>query len=149
MRRGTVLALGALMLACQVRASGMDDGNAGLQALKQGAYDEAVRDFSRALASGQLGSDEQEFAYYGRGMAYGYKGQYGNAIADLKVAVRMKPNDTEAQSALQSAIAQKVNMSDLTPAPNPSSAFFRALGQSILSGAAAGIAQGLQPDAPQ
>ena len=151
------LAAATLSLAClgtRVEATGADDGNAGLQALKQGAYDEAIRDFSRALASGQLNPDEQEFAYYGRGMAYGYKQQYGAAISDLKVAVRLKPDDADAQSALESAIAQEVNMADLAPtqqagANGHSGAFFKSLGQAILSGVAAGVVQGLQSNDPQ
>jgi tetratricopeptide (TPR) repeat protein len=87
-------------------ASPADDGNAGLQALSDGDYKRAVMLFTRALNSGALARDDKEFAYSQRGIAYLKEGNATAAIADLRRALQIKPDDQDAQSALQEAQSQ-------------------------------------------
>jgi tetratricopeptide (TPR) repeat protein len=140
--------LAALALCSPALAGASDDGNAGLQALNRGAYDEAIRDFTRALNSGTLASEDQAFAYYNRAQAYYNKQMYGRAIADLKEAVRLKPDDADAQSGLQLAVSKVVDVSGVAPPHENISGIFGDLGKALVSGAVAGIQQGLQ-DAAQ
>ena len=67
---GVGILLLALAAATLAHANGAQDGEAGLAALKRGADDEAIRLFTRAIASGDLAPDDQEFAYLNRGKAY-------------------------------------------------------------------------------
>jgi tetratricopeptide (TPR) repeat protein len=94
----------ATLLTGAAHASGIDDGNAGLDALNKGSYDEAIRLFTRALKAGDLASSDQEFAYLNRGRAYLQKGQRTLATSDFRAAVRLAPSDADAQSALQDAL---------------------------------------------
>jgi tetratricopeptide (TPR) repeat protein len=84
-------------------AGGIADGEAGLAALKRGAYDEAIRLFTRALQPGRLSHNDTEFAYLNRGAAYEAKGDLDHAVADYKKAVKLKPEDQDAQTALSEA----------------------------------------------
>jgi tetratricopeptide (TPR) repeat protein len=103
MMREILFAVLLTFVATAAVAGAIDDGNAGLDALNKGSYDEAVRLFTKALKSGQLKGDDQEFAYFNRGKAYVGKHDYAKAIADLKKAVKIKPDDTDAQDALTEA----------------------------------------------
>jgi len=146
--RGHAIAAGvlALMVASSACAGASEDGAAGLQALNNGAYDQAIRHFTRALNSGELAPDEEELAYYSRAEAYFNKNDYGHSIADLKAAIRLKPDNQDAQAALQTAVAKLVDLSDVqaeaTAGNRPS--FLGALGQAVVAGAVAGIQQGIQ-----
>src|ERR1700742_2879797 len=92
---------GAMLLAAAgAFANAVDDGNAGLDALKKEDYPTAIRMFSRALKSGQLAGADKEFAYLNRGKAYLGNHQLDLAIADLKAAVKLAPDDSEAADAL-------------------------------------------------
>ncbi|HEY5072407.1 MAG TPA: hypothetical protein VII63_10285 [Caulobacteraceae bacterium] len=101
------VALPALVLASAVQANGADDGEAGLTALKAGSYDQAVMLFTRALNSGSLAGDDREFALASRGRAYLLKGEMTLAIADLQVAQRMKPDDSDAEGDLVNALSSR------------------------------------------
>jgi tetratricopeptide (TPR) repeat protein len=97
-----ILALALSTFAC---ATGVADGEAGLQAFNRGAYDEAIRLFTRALNARDLSQDDREFAYFNRGNAYLRKGDATDAVADLREAVRISPADADAQGALREALA--------------------------------------------
>jgi tetratricopeptide (TPR) repeat protein len=99
--------LAAFLAATGVQADGVSDGNAGVEALKSGDYDKAIRMFTRALLLGKLSRDDSEFAYLNRGNAYAGKGDVDHAIADYQKAIAIKPDDEDAQSALQAALDKK------------------------------------------
>jgi tetratricopeptide (TPR) repeat protein len=106
------------VLASAAYAGGVEDGNAGLQALNSGAYDEAIRLFTRALRPSELTGDDREFAYLNRGKAYVAKGDFDHAIADFKQALRLKPDDNDAQDALQAALTRQSGGDDADAAPS-------------------------------
>jgi tetratricopeptide (TPR) repeat protein len=93
----------AFALSTAARAGGAQDGEAGLQALDHGSYDEAVRLFTRALNAKDLSNDDREFAYLSRAKAYLGKGDTTDGLADLRQAVRLKPDDADAAAALSQA----------------------------------------------
>jgi len=99
-------ALIGLLFATVAWAGPEEDGNAGLQALQQGNYTRAITLFTRALNSGRLSSDDKEFAYSQRGTAYLKAGKATAAIADFKRALKLKPDDQDAQSGLNEAQSQ-------------------------------------------
>ena len=68
--------------------------NRGIALARQGRYEEAVRDFNRAIA---FGPGEAE-SYYQRGMARIELGQYRDAIVDLDQAIRLDPQHPFAES---------------------------------------------------
>jgi tetratricopeptide (TPR) repeat protein len=104
-RRLGVISLSLLVLGAPspVLANSTADGNAGLSALNRGSYREAIRLFTRAIKAGDLAAADQEFAYLNRGKAYLLEGRKTLALADFKTAISLKPDDTEAQEALQTA----------------------------------------------
>ena len=110
-----------LALSGPVLADGIADGNAGVQALNRGDYDGAIRLFTQALRPGELSGDDREFAYLNRGNAYAAKGDYQHAVADLKEALRLKPDDADAQSSLQAALAKQAGSQQDAAAPPTSS----------------------------
>jgi len=112
-------ALLAITIATSAHATGVEDGAAGLDALNRGAYDEAIRLFTRALQPGRLTPGDREFAFLNRGAAYTAKGDYVHAIADLKEAVRLKPDDDDAQNSLQAALAKQAGDTDEEAAAPP------------------------------
>lgn len=101
---GVGILLLTLAAATLAHAGGAQDGEAGLAALKRGSNDEAIRLFTRAIASGDLAPDDQEFAYLNRGKAYLAKGDRVAATADLRLAARLKPDDADAQASLRAAL---------------------------------------------
>lgn len=125
MKAGFWAAALALTIATCAYAGGIEDGTEGLAALNRGSYDEAIRLFTKALNEGDLSTDDTEFAYYNRGKAYLAKGDTRHAIADLKRAVQLKPDDSDAQDSLQTAMSQQggssVASAPATPAQAPSS----------------------------
>jgi hypothetical protein len=94
-----------LSLATTAHANGIADGTAGIAALNNGAYDEAIRLFTRAIKLGHLPPTDREAAYLDRGLAYMSEGQYRSAVADLRAALKLKPDDADAQSNLQVALS--------------------------------------------
>jgi tetratricopeptide (TPR) repeat protein len=103
----------ALSLSTAAHAGGAQDGEAGLQALDRGSYDEAVRLFTRALGARDLSNDDREFAYLSRGKAYLGEGDKTDALADLHRAVQLKPDDADAQAALSQAIGDRANQTSV------------------------------------
>jgi len=69
-----------------------DLGEKGVTAFKQGDYDKAIDDFSRAvrLNTNYVG------AYYFRGLAYMAKSQYDNSISDFSRALALNTNYADA-----------------------------------------------------
>jgi tetratricopeptide (TPR) repeat protein len=110
-----------MALTTAASASGVDDGEAGLKALDRGAYGEAVRLFTKALDAGDLAPDDREFAFFNRGKAYLAEGDRTRALADLRQAVRLKPDDAEAQDALHQALAPATATSASSEKAHPSS----------------------------
>jgi tetratricopeptide (TPR) repeat protein len=88
-------------------ASGLDDGNAGLDALDSKQYAEAVRLLTRAINSGDLPLGQKELAYLSRGQAYLGEGNRKSAIVDIEHALKLKPDDPDAKAALADASATK------------------------------------------
>jgi len=64
----------------------------GLNYYKQGEYDLAVTEFSRAL----LVNPDFAMAYYNRAVAYSQKGQFNKAISDYNKAIEADPKFAEA-----------------------------------------------------
>jgi tetratricopeptide (TPR) repeat protein len=89
------------MAAMPVHATGVEDGEAGLAALNKGDFDTAIRLLTRAILIGRLSPDDSEFAYLNRGKAFASKGDVEHAIADYQKALAIKPDDGDAQAALQ------------------------------------------------
>jgi tetratricopeptide (TPR) repeat protein len=114
--------LSAAILTCLItgaaHAGGVADGEAGLKALQSGAYGEAIRLFTRAINAGDLSADDREFAYLNRGKAYLAKADQKDAAADLRQALSLKPDDTEARSALNSALAAS-GVNEISQAASP------------------------------
>jgi tetratricopeptide (TPR) repeat protein len=102
----SVAAAVGLAAASVAFAGPMEDGNAGLDALKAGDYAKAVTLFTRALASGKLAHDDKEFAYGQRGAANLKLGKTAAAILDFKNALKLNPDDEEAQAGLAEAQSQ-------------------------------------------
>ena len=103
--RSVVCVLALLALASVARAGGVEDGEAGLAALDSGDYDAAIRLFTRAILIGKLSANDSEFAYLKRGAAFEAKGDRDHAVADFRKAVQIKPDDADAQTALQAALS--------------------------------------------
>jgi tetratricopeptide (TPR) repeat protein len=105
----TTLTAAALALAAGAPAhagSGpAEDGNAGLDALGKGDYETAIKMFTRVLKSPGLSPSDKELAYSQRGIAHLKHGDSKLAVADLQKALALKPDDQEAQSALDQAKA--------------------------------------------
>jgi tetratricopeptide (TPR) repeat protein len=72
-------------------AGGLDDAKAGETAFQRGNDDEAIRLFTRAIASGELSRRDLGIAYYNRGNVWYYKGDYDKAIADYTKAIEINP----------------------------------------------------------
>jgi tetratricopeptide (TPR) repeat protein len=123
-------------------ANPADDGNQGLAALQQGDNDTAIAMFTRALGSRQLTGDDLEFAYANRGKAYLNKGNYSLAVADLDRARQMKPDDSDAQNDLLTALQAEIPPDSISGRPKPS--FMDEFGQALLQGLVLGIAQGIE-----
>jgi tetratricopeptide (TPR) repeat protein len=99
-------AVASMAIISSAVAGPAEDGNAGLEALKNGDYARAVTMFTRALNSGTLSGDDKEFAYSQRGAAYLKQGNAKAAIADFNHALKLKPDDQDAQAGLEEAQSQ-------------------------------------------
>lgn len=89
----------------EAKQNGVQDGTAGLTALNDGKYDDAIRLFTRALADKKLTASDRAVAYYDRGLAHLKKGQRQSAAADFRSALKLKPGDAEIQQHLAIALA--------------------------------------------
>jgi tetratricopeptide (TPR) repeat protein len=92
--------------------------NDGLDALNAGEDERAVRLFTEALETGDLTPSERQYAYYERGQAHLAAQHFDLAQADFKEAVRLKPDDADAQAALNQ-VANRQNLADVAPMAKP------------------------------
>ncbi len=67
-----------------------------MNAYECGDYDLAIQHYTNANNSGGLSDDDLGIAFYNRGVAYGRKGLYDEAIRDYGEAVRLVPEYAEA-----------------------------------------------------
>jgi tetratricopeptide (TPR) repeat protein len=67
--------------------TGADYNARGLSLHNKGRYDEAIKDFTRALS---LGPEKAVYLTH-RGMAYNDKKEYGRALSDLNEAIKIDP----------------------------------------------------------
>jgi tetratricopeptide (TPR) repeat protein len=77
-------------------AGGSDDFKAGVAAAQRENYDEAIRLFTKAIASGELRGRDLYLAYYNRGTTWYHKEDYDRAITDFTKAIEIDPNDGRA-----------------------------------------------------
>jgi tetratricopeptide (TPR) repeat protein len=96
-------AIASLALNSATWAGPAEDGNAALDAMKAGNYARAVTLLTRALAAKGLSGEDREFAYSQRGAANLKLGKSAAAAADFKAALKIKPDDADAQAGLQEA----------------------------------------------
>ena len=122
--------------------------NRGLACLALGDYNRAIADLDQAIQRsshwfpistsepsdsglGLLGGFDEELeamryaaplpsAHYNRGLAYLAKGEYDSAIADLREAVQLQPDLSEAQNVLTLAYAAIAQTPSAQTAPGPS-----------------------------
>jgi len=93
MPRHILVPLIFMAAACaSMQPASVSTGNAGLVALARGNNDEAIRDLTRALNSGDLSTRDQALAYMDRGAAYYNKGEYAKAIADYNASISLLPD---------------------------------------------------------
>jgi tetratricopeptide (TPR) repeat protein len=131
--RTAFLIAAVLLVGSSALAGPIEDANAGLAALQGGDNDGAIALFTRALDSGRLHGEDQEFAYAARGQAYLNKADLSRAIADLDRARQMKPDDKDAQAALATAICKAQPAATIRGAP-VGGAIFRGLLNNSLTG---------------
>jgi tetratricopeptide (TPR) repeat protein len=77
-------------------AGGLGDFNAGEDAFYAGNYDEAIRLYTRAIASGELSQEQLSEVYELRGFTWDDKGDYDKAIADYTKAIEIDPKNSYA-----------------------------------------------------
>ncbi len=98
--------------------SGVEQANAGLDALNAHDYARAIDLFTAAIDSHALKRGDEEYAYVERGQAYLSSKQYGAAQADFKHALELNPDDRDAKVGLE-ITDKRVNMADIAPMKKP------------------------------
>ncbi len=83
-------------LTSPIWANGVDDANIGVAALRENNYDEAIRLFTKAIASGELSQKQLSSVYPLRGIAWEGKGDYNKAIADCTKGIELDPKNAAA-----------------------------------------------------
>jgi tetratricopeptide (TPR) repeat protein len=73
-------------------AGGLDDITAGIAAQNRGDYDETIRLYTKAIASGDLSQKDLSIAYNNRGTVRSAKGDNDRAIADYDKAIELDPS---------------------------------------------------------
>ena len=99
--------LALICLAQPARAGALDDVRAGNDAFRQKQYEEAIGDFGKAIASGQLSDTALAITYNNRGVTYGEVGDFGRAIADYEAALKLKPEDETTLKNLRVALTRR------------------------------------------
>lgn len=74
-----------------VWAGGMEDAEAGVEALKAGENDKAIKLFSAAIRSKEVKGEKLSAIYYNRGRSYLSKKEYDEAVADFTYTLKLKP----------------------------------------------------------
>lgn len=101
------------LFASNLQAGGLDNLKAAMAAAEQGKSDEAISQFTQALAAGDLSPADQFAAHKGRGSAYTSKsliadaferldqarGLRSDAIADFTAALKFKTDDADLYAA--------------------------------------------------
>jgi len=72
-------------------AGGLEDANAGIEAVNGGDYDKALGLFTKAIESGELSQKNLSIVYNNRGVAWRKKGDNDKAIADYTKAIEINP----------------------------------------------------------
>lgn len=95
--RETILsgALAITLATIAAFANGLSDASAGMNALNQGNYPDAVHLFTEAIKSGELSGGDLELAYVKRAQAYIGEKRNDLALADLGRAQKLDPNDAD------------------------------------------------------
>jgi len=119
-------ALAISLASSAAYAGGAEDGEAGLNALNEGNYDQAISLFTRALADRRLVPEDRVLAYVSRGQAYIGKGDGRDAAADFEQALRLKPGNKDAKDGLEQAAALRT-----TAAKPPATASWGILAQTV------------------
>jgi tetratricopeptide (TPR) repeat protein len=91
-------ALVCVLGAGQAAASSYDDLNAGIQLRNQGLWSDAIAEFDKALAAGDLPQGQHFIALLGRGYAHHTLREFGPAIADYSSALEVEPGSMVALS---------------------------------------------------
>src|SRR5262245_18628107 len=95
--RRVLVALCTLVAAPMSGAGGIDDLDAGMRAHDQGKWEEALRLYTKAITSGELGGAKHADALRNRASLWSeYKKDFDRAIADLDEAIRLNPQDAVA-----------------------------------------------------
>lgn len=87
-----VLAAATIAAAIPARAD-IDAVHAGIAAVQEGAFEDAIRAFTQAIDSGALDPETLAIAYNNRGVVYDDLGDFARAIADYENALAISPND--------------------------------------------------------
>jgi tetratricopeptide (TPR) repeat protein len=77
-------------------AGGIEDFNAAFTAKNRGDYDEAIRLYTQAIASGDLSQENLSIAYNNRGNTWQKKGDSDRAMEDYDKAIKIDRNDAYA-----------------------------------------------------
>ena len=107
MMRSIFAAICLVLFASNLQAAGIDDLKAAQAAAEKGTGDDAIQLFTRALAAGDLSTDDQYIARKGRGREYSAKSLIAdafdrrddghrlrdNAIADFSATLSLKADD--------------------------------------------------------
>jgi Flp pilus assembly protein TadD len=105
--KGVIVALAALFFALSLSPlaaqTPQDHVQQGIFCLAAAYFDQAVAEFTRAIAL----NPKYAVAYRFRGMAYYYKTDYDQAIADYNQAIALDPKDFRAYSSRGSAYYDK------------------------------------------
>ncbi|MDX6748736.1 SH3 domain-containing protein [Geminicoccaceae bacterium 1502E] len=102
--------LAALWLACSaapLHADAIDDVEAGNESFHGARYQEAIDAFTRAIESGELGEEALVIALNNRGVTFNEIGDYDQAVADYREALRLKPGDPTARKNLRVALTMR------------------------------------------
>ena len=94
LRLGCLLCLA--LIATPAAASGYDEFSRGLAAINRGDNDSAIMFFSSALQAGDLSSGVEPIVYFNRARAHLNKEECALAVADLNVALQLRPGYFEA-----------------------------------------------------
>jgi lipoprotein NlpI len=98
-----------LLTPASAFCAGYDDLNAGIAAHNQGQWAEAIADFDKALAAGDLVADQQYIAHFDRARAHAARHEWDAAIADLSFCVDKRAGDNVARVARGTLYAQTGN----------------------------------------
>jgi tetratricopeptide (TPR) repeat protein len=82
------------VVAVVVKRTGDDVKKSADAHLAKGEYDAAIKDYISAVEEYKLDRDPD--IYYGRGLAYYFKGNYSSALNDLGQAIALKPDYPDA-----------------------------------------------------